>query len=64
MRKGLFWEQPSSLERLLALTDGIYAIVLTLLVLDLKIPQNPEVSNAELMTRPDSSDSEFHRLPH
>ena len=33
MRKGLFWEQPSSLERLLALMDGIYAIVLTLLVI-------------------------------
>jgi uncharacterized membrane protein len=49
MRKGLFWGQTSSLERLLALTDGIYAIVLTLLVLDLKIPEAPEVSNAELM---------------
>jgi uncharacterized membrane protein len=49
MRKGLFWGQSNSLERLLALTDGIYAIVLTLLVLDLKIPEAPEVSNAELM---------------
>lgn len=49
MRQGLFWGQTSSLERLLALTDGIYAIVLTLLVLDLKIPEAPEVSNAELM---------------
>jgi uncharacterized membrane protein len=49
MRKGLFWGQTSSLERLFALTDGIYAIVLTLLVLDLKIPEAPEVSNAELM---------------
>ncbi|HBP87173.1 MAG TPA: TMEM175 family protein [Nitrospirales bacterium] len=49
MGKGLFWGQTSSLERLLALTDGIYAIVLTLLVLDLKIPEAPEISNAELM---------------
>jgi uncharacterized membrane protein len=49
MRKGLFWGQTSSLERLLALTDGIYAIVLTLLVLDLKILEAPVVSNAELM---------------
>ncbi|MEX2493235.1 MAG: TMEM175 family protein [Nitrospirales bacterium] len=64
MRKGLFGGQTSSLERLLALTDGIYAIVLTLLVLDLKIPEAPEVSNVELMADLDSSDAEFHRLPH
>lgn len=49
MGKGFFWGQTSSLERLLALTDGVYAIVLTLLVLDLKIPEGHNVSNAELL---------------
>jgi len=49
MGKGLFPGQASSLERLLALTDGIYAIVLTLLVLDLKIPEALKVSDAELV---------------
>ncbi len=49
MGKGLFFGQTGSLERLLALTDGVYAIVLTLLVLDLKIPEGSGVGNAELM---------------
>jgi uncharacterized membrane protein len=49
MRKGIFWGQSSSLERLLTLTDGVYAIVLTLLVLDLKVPDASEATNVELM---------------
>jgi uncharacterized membrane protein len=49
MGKGIFWGQTSSLERLFALTDGVYAIVVTLLILDLKIPEVSEVTNAELM---------------
>lgn len=49
MGKGLFWGQTSSLERLFALTEGVYAIVLTLLVLDLKIPEAPVVTNAGLL---------------
>ena len=36
-------------DRLCILTDGIYAIVITLLVLDLKPPQIPGISNRELM---------------
>ncbi len=39
----------SSPARLCALTDGIYAIVLTLLVLDLKPPQDKNLTNAALM---------------
>jgi uncharacterized membrane protein len=35
-------------ERLCALTDGVYAIVLTLLVLDLKPPETAGLSNPEL----------------
>lgn len=40
MKIGIFYGQISSPERLRALTDEIYAIVATLLVLNLKIPQN------------------------
>lgn len=49
MGKGLFWGQTSSLERLRTLTDGIYAIVATLLVLDLKAPEIPGLTNATLI---------------
>ncbi len=37
------------MERLCALTDGVYAIVLTLLVLDLKIPVSPGLSEAKII---------------
>lgn len=36
-------------ERLCALTDGVYAIVLTLLVLDLKPPEEATLTNSELV---------------
>jgi uncharacterized membrane protein len=48
MKKGIFFGQTSSLERLRALTDGIYAIVATLLVLDLKGPDTLDLTNSEL----------------
>lgn len=49
MRQGIFWGQTSSLGRLFALTDGVYAIVVTLLVLDLKIPKASHMTDAELL---------------
>jgi uncharacterized membrane protein len=48
MKIGIFFGQISSPERLRALTDGIYAIVATLLVLDLKIPETPGLTNTTL----------------
>ncbi len=35
-------------DRLCALTDGVYAIVLTLLVLELKAPELPGMTNPQL----------------
>ena len=49
MKINFFLGQISSLERLRTLTDGIYAIVATLLVLDLKAPEIPEATNATLI---------------
>ena len=37
-------------ERLCALSDGVYAISLTLLVLDLKVPEVPGITNPQLIT--------------
>jgi uncharacterized membrane protein len=48
-RKSLFFNQSNKPERLCALTDGVYAIVLTLLVLDLKIPETPGLSEAKII---------------
>ncbi len=48
-REGIFGGQTSTLDRLCALTDGVYAIVITLLVLDLKIPEMPGLSEAQLV---------------
>lgn len=44
----LFLPSSYSLERLCALTDGVYAIVITLLVLDLKTPELPGITDRAL----------------
>ena len=49
IRKTLFFNQNTRLDRLCALTDGVYAIVLTLLVLDLKIPDTPGLGEAKII---------------
>ncbi len=49
LKKGLLGRQTSKTERLCALTDGVYAIVITLLVLDLKAPEAPDLSEAQLI---------------
>jgi len=49
IRKSLFFNQSARPDRLCALTDGVYAIVLTLLVLDLKIPDTPGLSEAKII---------------
>lgn len=49
IRKSLIFNQSTTLERLCALTDGVYAIVLTLLVLNLKIPATPGLSEAKII---------------
>ena len=49
MKKDIFKGQTSTLERLFALTDGVYAVVVTLLVLDLKIPEVANVTKAEFI---------------
>ena len=49
IRKSLFFNQSNRLDRLCALTDGVYAIVLTLLVLELKIPHTPGLSEAKII---------------
>lgn len=46
---GVFFGQTAPLKRLGALTDGVYAIVLTLLVLDLKVPETPGLTEAQLL---------------
>ena len=50
LRKGVFFGDITTTERLCAVTDGVYAIVITLLVLDLKIPETPGLSEALLVT--------------
>ena len=49
IRKSLFFNQNNSPDRLCALTDGVYAIVLTLLVLDLRIPDTPGLGEAKII---------------
>lgn len=50
LKKGVFRGEIARTDRLCALTDGVYAIVLTLLVLDLKVPETPGLSEAQLVT--------------
>lgn len=49
-RKGIFFGEFTPTERLCTFTDGVYAIVITLLVLDLKIPETRGLSEAQLVT--------------
>jgi len=44
----LFLKRTNSNDRMNALSDGVYAFALTLLVLDLKAPEVPGVANPEL----------------
>ena len=44
----LFLKRAHTHDRLCAVADGVYAIALTLLVLDLKVPEVPGISNPEL----------------
>ena len=44
----MFVKCTSRPERLCAITDGVYAIALTLLVLDLKVPEIPGITNPQL----------------
>ena len=46
----LFLKRSHTHDRLCAVADGVYAIALTLLVLDLKVPEVPGMSNPELRT--------------
>jgi uncharacterized membrane protein len=47
---GVFFGHLTTLERLNALTDGVYAIVLTLLILDLKMPETPGLTDRQLLS--------------
>jgi uncharacterized membrane protein len=49
IRKKLFFNQSPTLSRLYSLTDGVYAIVLTLLVLNLKMPETPGLTEAKII---------------
>ena len=49
IREQLLFSQSTTRDRLCALTDGVYAIVLTLLVLDLKIPEAPGLSETKII---------------
>ena len=48
-REGIFFGQRTGLDRLYGLTDGTYAIVLTLLALELKVPEVPGLTEAQLV---------------
>jgi uncharacterized membrane protein len=47
--KDLHIKQTFLVERLCALTDGVYAVILTLLVLDLKIPHAPGLNETKIL---------------
>ena len=49
-KMGVFFGHLTTLERLNALTDGVYAIVLTLLILDLKMPEAPGLTDRQLLS--------------
>jgi uncharacterized membrane protein len=46
----LFLKRAHTHDRLCAVADGVYAIALTLLVLDLKVPEVPGITNPQLTT--------------
>jgi len=46
----LFLKQTHTHDRLCAVSDGVYAFALTLLVLDLKVPEVPGITNPQLTT--------------
>lgn len=46
----LFLKRTHTHDRLCAVSDGVYAFALTLLVLDLKVPEVPGISNPQLTT--------------
>ena len=46
----LFLKHTHTHDRLCAVSDGVYAFALTLLVLDLKVPEVPGITNPELKT--------------
>jgi uncharacterized membrane protein len=48
-RLHLFLKRSHTHDRLCAVADGVYAIALTLLVLDLKVPEVPGITNPQLM---------------
>jgi len=47
----LFLKRAHTHDRLCAVADGVYAIALTLLVLDLKVPEAPGITNPEAVNR-------------
>lgn len=49
-RPFVFLERTHAHDRLCNLSDGVYAIALTLLVLDLKVPEIPGITNHQLRT--------------
>jgi len=46
----VFFGQTTTLERLNALTDGVYAIVITLLILDLQMPESGGLTEGQLLS--------------
>jgi len=46
----LFLKHTHTHDRLCAVSDGVYAFALTLLVLDLKVPEIPGITNPQLVT--------------